>query len=484
MGNSCSAIQDNDTAFLVINNEANRILKMILCQDCNSRQAVSQQIGCQKIEELCNSFNSCTLEAVSNKLGICGIQSNKKQTCVNIVNFYLNKLNVEKCNMYNELYEKFNTEEINTRALLEMYNKMKDFNQAIRGKFSDLESELEKIKDTECMPSFVPQDNLEELEREVEAEAFNMPSQAFAMPSTSYGMPGMPGSPRAIRSPAIEPAGSVFTMSSMKQPSLVSSMANVKVETRERQIPGSPFKERITTRETQVPGSPIKQRTVTRENGMQKSIVKETTVQPIIHNVVQEVPVHHRTIYKPVIVKREVVTEDLPEEPLVPVEPVKRNVIVPVPIPSPVRVERELPVIPVHTLPHVSTPPVAITRSTPAVVRQKTVTVRKNVPIAPVVTPKVVSVTRTVQRVPSPVVLPAPVVSPLAVPVAPTVNVVGPSSGVPVRAIADHYPMSPNEVPLRKGQATSYIKSGQRGWAYVRHADGTEGYVPAGHLSV
>lgn len=56
--------------------------------------------------------------------------------------------------------------------------------------------------------------------------------------------------------------------------------------------------------------------------------------------------------------------------------------------------------------------------------------------------------------------------------------------GTSVQALADHVPKTLSELPLVKGQRTSYLEPGPRDWALVKHADGNTGYVPGSHLSL
>jgi hypothetical protein len=699
---------NNEQALVMIDNEATQIMNLILCKNCNERQDFAMNIGYEKINELNNLFNVCALQFVTTQLGIRSCLDNKKRMAVDIVNFYLDKVNnhiayynsqglmspPSNCNpcetqvvsnpcetqvvsnpcqtqvvsnpcqtqvyqntpcetqvysmpsveqnmidpnIYDELYQKMNEETNNTQALVEMYNKMKANNDAIRRKYESMQSQLDNMNSQNFdmedaingLPNGLPNDplapsnmsdnflntsqtgnsfsnvsddQLSALEKEVEAESriersVNLPSPVV------YSSTGSQGSIRSINSLSdsnsqMDPPFPYATMPrteksvsniSVLQPRVSSTIPSIPVlrnssptfnsvapvirrsiTTQSYSPAVGPVVQRTTTTQSYSPAiAPVVSRTVTqlpmsprlptslRSPVIQKTttiqsvapmspqfptsprppmVSKTTTTQvypPIlptvnntensVHTVIREVPITHRTIYKPVITKREVVNEPLPEEipmsprptttiirevaPIAPVVPVHTHTHTETVIREP---KKELPIIPVNRGPQMVTSTPIVTNpaviTSPITLGQKSIHVKgesiRNEGGRVIVTnPQTVEVTHTVhksqlgslqQSLPSNtrIVKIEPVMAPkvsrvITTPIVTAPIVTAPISGAtPVRAIADHVPTSSVEVPLREGQATSYIRPGARGWAYVRHADGSEGYVPSSHLSL
>ena len=692
---------DNEMAFSIINNEATKIMNQIICQDCNQRENFSMQIGCQKINELHDLFNECQLIYIANKLGISTCSDNKKRIAVDIVNFYLDTVSkhiqtytyltntnyvnspssvlsnynspcnspsyvsspssvlnnynspcnspppcdlpvVSPCNIYDELYEKINTESNNTQALLEMYEKMKNFNEAIRNRYDSLSEglmvtnsqpntpvpsslDLPDISDVSSVPFSQYSDSnfqmdgdnnfgdnnfgsnnfggnnfgdnnfgdnlsndarLAMLEKQVEAESLNVSSTSTPFSSRNFGLMSNDDLPlrrttttrttsttsstpstSSISSIPIIPTKTVTTHTTSMNPLSPLTPSKTTTTHTTSMNPLAPSKT-VTTHTTSMnPLTPTKTVTThttspvrvnplspvithTTQSSTNASTSKVTTSsemkmpKDVVHTVVKEVPVTHRTIYKPVIVKREVINEKLPVEPSPRIPPmvVKQEVAQPAShththththTETIVPVKQSVPVIPI---PSPVEPVVShITHVTPGqkTIRMRGETVKHENGRVTVTNPKSVEVTQTIHKsqlgefhrslhpdtkvvkiepavtrtsvtpavVSTPVITPSivstPVVPPsvvtrqvISAPVVSTPVVTSPIipssviSPLPVRAVANHTPTSPNEIPLTAGQTTSYLRQGARGWAYVRHTDGTQGYVPSSHLSL
>ena len=88
-----------EDAFQRINNEANRLIMLILERKYTDRDAICSKLGYQKINDLSNSFQVETLEGVRYRLGVISddnsnLEENKNKICLDIVNFYLKKINL------------------------------------------------------------------------------------------------------------------------------------------------------------------------------------------------------------------------------------------------------------------------------------------------------------------------------------------------------------------------------------------------------
>ena len=689
---------DNEMAFSIINNEATKIMNQIICQDCSQRENFSMQIGCQKINELHDLFNECQLIYIANKLGISTCSGNKKRIAVDIVNFYLDTVSkhvqtytylpntnyvnspsnvsrnfnppcnspppcdlpvVSPCNIYDELYEKINTESNNTQALLDMYEKMKNFNEAIRNRYDSLSEglmvtnaqpntpvpsslDLPDISDVSSVTVPFSQysdsnfqmdggdnfgsngdnnlgynsfgdnnfgDNLSNdarlamLEKQVEAESLDISSTPTSFSSRNFDLMSSDDLPlrrttttRTTSSTPIIPTKTVTTHTTSTNPLTPSKTTTTHTTSTNPLTPSKtttthttsmnpltpartttthttsinplnplvPNKtvtthttstnplnpltpSKTTTTHTTSPArvnplSPVVTHTTqSSTNALTSKVTTSSEMkmpEDVVHTVVREVPVTHRTIYKPVIVKREVINEKLPVEPSPRISPmiVKQEVAQPAShththththTETIVPVKQPAPVIPIPP----ATPVVShITHVTPGqkTIRMRGETVKHENGRVTVTNPKSVEVTQTIHKsqlgefhrslhpdtkvvkiepavtrtsitpavVSTPVVTPSIVSSPIVSPSVVTRQVIStpvvtspiiPSSVVsplPVRAVANHNPTSPTEVPLVAGQTTSYLRQGARGWAYVRHPDGTQGYVPSSHLSL
>ena len=192
-------------------------------------------------------------------------------------------------------------------------------------------------------------------------------------------------------------------------------------------------------------GPSVPQPVITRQ--VVQPMVSQPT--PQVHTVVKEVPVTQRTVYKPVVTRHEVVHQLVAPivtrpivRPVVTQPVVTRPVLVPLQTPE----KEVLPEIPVHT---VQGQRRSVQVSGERIRRENGTLIVEN--------PNQVNVLRTGQNI---------------------------RPGTPVRALGNHTPKTPGETYLKEGQATSYIRPGPRNWAYVRHSNGQQGYVPATHISL
>jgi Variant SH3 domain len=397
-----------DEAFQRIETEANRLTSLILERKYTDRDTVCSKLGYQKVDELSSSYQVQTLEGVSHRLGIRSehdpnLEANKNKICLDVVNFYLKKINLitniqkelPKCRemenkIYDELKQKLNLDTLSNEEWYRIYNKLENFNQDIAAGYNLIENELEKVRKAK---------NMRELENVT------------------------------------------LTVNTVlnKTNSICQKYNDDLIE-----------------------------------------LGKSCLETPKVKTVIQEVPVIQRTIMSPKIVRHEVIQK--PVEPL-PTPPLREETPAITVRTSPQItqiVKQKLPQIPVERIPETSTlsssskrevritgekiqrGPLGITVKNPSKVEYSRVIPKEHArKIKRVLQPG----TRTTKIEP---IYEAKSVK---------------SQGIPVRAVADHIPRTSNELPLREGQPTLYLGTSSNGWARVRHADNTEGFVPHSYLS-
>ena len=423
-----------DRAFNQINQEANRIISMIVTKGFNDREKVCSQLGYQKVDELSSFFSLSTLEGVRYRLGIIPqdnleLEKKKQKVCLDIVNFYLKKINLienikrelPKCrnienSIYNGLSERLKSENVRDQEWLVIYNKMNKFNEEIKARYGLIERELERINSATTMREI---DSIAQTTNSILAKT-NSICKTYENDLIPYAQPS-----RSVQTqPSYQP-------------------------------------------QTQPP--------------------RPVQTQPQVHTVIKEVPVTQRTVIKPVVTKHEVINQ--PVEPLtVPPQPIVSSSS---PIKytkstsfttatSPISSSSELPIIPLHTLQEFQP------QKTKKTIKVTGEQIQKRNGTLVVKNPNLIEVTRTVPR--SQIgslqrsLKPGTKITKIEPQFTKPIQRI--PSGTPVRAISDRPAQGPNELHLKKNQATSYIRPGPRGWAYVKHNDGKEGYVPASHLSL
>ena len=184
MGNSNTSFEENlqskssniqtqhsdiDLVITRINTEADRLIALILERGYNDRDQICKKIGYQKIDELSGLFNTQTLNGVRYKLGIIpentpDLEANKTKVCLDIVNFYVKKINLitniqkelPNCrNMENEIYNnlanKLNSKSLNDDDWLQVYNKIENFNKDTQKRYNLIERELERVRAAKTM---------------------------------------------------------------------------------------------------------------------------------------------------------------------------------------------------------------------------------------------------------------------------------------------------------------------------------------------
>jgi len=184
MGNSNTSFEENlqskssniqtqhsdiDLVITRINTEADRLIALILERGYNDRDQICKKIGYQKIDELSGLFHTQTLNGVRYKLGIIpentpDLEANKTKVCLDIVNFYVKKINLitniqkelPNCrNMENEIYNnlanKLNSKSLNDDDWLQVYNKIENFNKDTQKRYSLIERELERVRAAKTM---------------------------------------------------------------------------------------------------------------------------------------------------------------------------------------------------------------------------------------------------------------------------------------------------------------------------------------------
>lgn len=400
-----------DEAFQRINAEANRLISLILERKYTDRDTVCSKLGYQKVDDLSTSYQVQTLEGIRHRLGISSeynptLEANKNQICLDIVNFYLKKINLitniqrelPKCQemenkIYNDLKQKLNSNNLSDEEWYRIYNKLENFNKDISTRYNLIESELEKVRKVSTM-------------RELDSVTFEI--------------------------------NTILDRTN----SICNKYNNDLIEIG-KLCEGSFCPEEI----------------------------KEF---PQVKTVIQDVPIIQRTIMSPRIVRHEVIQN--PVETLPSPEYRERPVIQTKQV-----VKQNLPQIPVEIIPEKTKPTpsrreiritgekiqrggLGITVKNPSKVEYSRIIPKEH---ARKIKTSLQAGTKTIK----------------IEPVYETRQQVRKETGIPVRSIANHVPQTSSEISMREGQPTLYLGTSSNGWARVRHADGSEGYVPHSYLS-
>jgi hypothetical protein len=471
---------DLDLMISRINAEADRLIALILERKYNDRDEICKKLGYQKVDELSKFFEIQTLEGVRYRLGIVPpntpqLEENKQKVCLDIVNFYLKKLNLigniqkelPNCrNMEKEimdnLEDKLRSNRLNNAEWLAIYDKLEKFNKEIKSRYSLIERELERIRLAKTMPELdliarttnSILSNTDKICRNYENELFQYSNRAEQYRRREQS---------TVRNLEQDmQAGSPRAQYDLQNISTEINQENA-FESSPTTFAPSPSPEQYASRTRRMDDLQMERNRRLQETQRLPTISLTSPIPSssprVVHTVVEEYPVVRRTVRKPVVVREEIVESGEP--------------ISPAPLKTP---KQKLAEIPVETFPESR-----LQRS-----GQKTISVRaekieRRDDTLHIRNPTKFEVTRTVPR--EQVVKPRQGTKIIRVePVYSQKNVNNPM-GIPVRAVREHVPRSPGEVPLREGQPTIYLGTGENGWSRVRHADGTEGYVPHTYLS-
>ncbi len=528
---------DLDLTMKRIEKEAERIIEIIRMRHYNDRDAICKQIGVQKVDELSQFFPIQTLEGVRYRLGLtpqmtAPLESLKNKTCVDIVNFYVKKINlitsVEKelpnCrnmeqDIYNDLTKKLKAEQLNTTEWLTIYEKMEKFNKDIKSRYQLVEREVERIRlaknmaeldaiarttnkilsDTNAICKNHETDLFRFSNRAAQFEQREKVEIASAMLKeekreqsflASYSLPTSPL--RVATSPRAE------VVSPLRIP------VSPRFEMRPQQYPPQ-FRETVQE-------YPVHERVIRRPKTVSQEIVEEEHLPTIpmnsgleVRETVHEYPVHERVIRRPVTVSQETVNPP-PAVSSTEHRTIHRTAMANSPPNSPGFMhstehtttrsgDRE-----VHSTVHTTEPtnfPSVLSASRPvmpfyerreATIRPKKVTVRadsvqKVGSTVYMKNPTKVEVTQFVpkHRVEVTRKVPASVVRVEPVTIARS-RTVQKEQGRPVVAARDHIPAHPSEIGVQQGEPLLYLGSSANMWSRVRKHTGEEGYIP--HVAI
>lgn len=166
MGSASSSIEIlNNTrsnvnyVFNQINDEADKLMRMIDQENYTNKAEVCRKIGYLKVDEL-KRYNIVTLNNIRSKLGIdiSDARQTKEQICIDIVNFYMKKVILThkiqtqlpvckkiESNIYNKLSSQLNETSVHSDRWLDVYNKMETFNYIIKNRYKLIKDELDKV---------------------------------------------------------------------------------------------------------------------------------------------------------------------------------------------------------------------------------------------------------------------------------------------------------------------------------------------------
>lgn len=499
---------DIDLLMKRINDEANRIIKLIEKRDYTDRDALCQQIGYQKVDELASFFPVVTLNNVRYKLGMVPesnefLETNKKKVCLDIVNFYLKKVNlitnIQKAlpgcremeqRIYDGLSKKLEQGGLNNEEWLNVYKKMEKFNEDIKSRYELFEREVERIRQAKSMRELdgiavtvngilsktdsvcrTYENDLILFSGSPASSKKNVSSPVSV--SDKVKKPEATKPPQNINKPSDESSRYLQNINMRISPDVTLEslgLSNMSVPMRTQTA--SPMMVSTTT----IPrvGSPVVTTTIDRQVPQVASPSKTYTRGPVqVQENVHQIPIVQRTVVEPVVVKHEVVQRE-PE----PAPPVQIN----------------MPQAPASVVTRVVSPPVQqIVTQTPVIpptsprksaVKVTTTTVSR--PATGVIPPRYMTGRRV--EVPNEVVERRVVRTTAPVSVTRVTKVADGAqnvqqAGVPVRAVKEYIPKFSNEVSLTPNQPILFLGQEGQGWARVRHSNGQEGYVPLSHLS-
>ena len=500
MGNSNTSFEENlqskssniqtqhsdiDLVITRINTEADRLIALILERGYNDRDQICKKIGYQKIDELSGLFHTQTLNGVRYKLGIIpentpDLEANKTKVCLDIVNFYVKKINLitniqkelPNCrNMENEIYNnlanKLNSKSLNDDDWLQVYNKIENFNKDTQKRYSLIERELERVRAAKTMReldaiSYTTNTILNDTNticKRHENGLFQFSDKAEKMMPSGLASQRIV-SPQPMRSQPVRsqfmPSERIVSPQPMVQPSGLTS---------QRIVSPQPMKSYSMTQDYTNPSSPVSL-TRTEVRSPLKSILKKerktvTFGEPEVHTNIHKVPVTQRSIIQPEVVEHQIVHHT------------------PVYQPVSIKEKTELPIVPVERFPETIPKKVNYEKSVKVTAEK----IRKTSSGTYIKNPKALEISRVIPkehmgRFHSNLNPKEKIVK-----IEPIYGQKTKQNGVPVRAICNYNPQGPGEISLQKGQATLYLGTNQNGWSRVRHSNKTEGYVPHSYLS-
>lgn len=516
---------DIDLLMKRINDEANRIIKLIETRDYTDRDELCKQIGYQKVDELANFFPVVTLNNVRYRLGVVPsnaesnefLQNNKRKICLDIVNFYLKKVNLitniqralpgcreMEQRIYDGLSKKLEQGGLNNEEWLNVYKKMENFNEEIKTRYELFEREIERIRQAKSVRELDGiATTVNGILSKTDAICRNYENDLILFSSN-------------VRSPSSRKNNSSGPSKPIRKPEATKPPVNINMvispdvtlenlglsNTTITRLPPVPSPVVATTPQlvsatpqlvTTTINKPATVVATPQATGQKTYTRGPTQVQENVH----QIPIVQRTVVEPVVVKHEVVQKDPTPAPPVqiampqaPTSVVTRVVTPPQVTHTHVLTPQPAPVV--VTTPVVQTPVIPPMSPRRSAVKVTTTTVSRPSTTSTVIPPRFLSDRKT--EVPNEFVtrrriVTSPVVTSTARPVSVTRVADGAAVvsndrvGVPVRAVKGYVPQFSNEIGLVANQPTLFLGQEGQGWARVRHSNGQEGYVPLSHLS-
>jgi len=478
---------DIDQTILRINAEANRLIELILQRKYNDREGICKRIGYQKVDELSGLFKIQTLNGIRYRLGIIPentpeLEANKQKVCLDIVNFYVKKINLitniqkelPNCremerNIYDNLAAKLNSRQLNNEQWLNVYNKLEKFNEEISSRYSLFERELERVRKATTMNelnaiavtthSILTKTN--NICKNYEHDLIEFSNKS--MEENQMYSPTYPRSPRVQR-----------VQTAKIELGLEKDIEERKREIAERKAEEQRLEEELRLFSEPSPQIPLSPQVVVSPKVVSPQVPLYSEPRVVKTRIVAKKPeispVRERTtVYPPASYPAS--PKLVHETTISPRGEVVHNTVI-----SPFELqekEDELPYVPVERFPEMRPSGVQTTVKADRIIRGPSGTIIQN--------PRAVKRTE---------IIPRENIGDLHRTLAPGNKTIaiqpihtGRTRGIPVRAVENYAPRSRTELELRKGQATLFLDKSTGGWAKVQHADGRTGFVPHKFLS-
>ena len=542
MGNSNTSFEENlqnksstiqsqhlnlDQEILRINAEADRIIALILERGYNDRDKICQKIGYQKIDELSGLFQIQTLNDIRYKLGIIPentpeLETNKTKVCLDIVNFYVKKINLitniqkelPNCrNMEKEIYDdltnKLNSNSLNNDEWLEVYNKLEKFNKDIKKRYDLIERELERVRKARTMSeldaiAYTTNTILNDTNticKRHENNLFQYSNKAQQMGNMNSPQVREPVVREQSFSPqVIESRQPVVREQSFRPPVREQSFRPQVIESRQPPVREQSFSPQFREQSFREPVREQSFRPQVREQVREQSFRPQVREQSFRPQVREEMFTEE---FIPVVpqIKEQIFTEEFSPSPIREYKPViKQSYVAPpirekktvtfgepeihtfvknVPVTRTIIQEqkKELGTMPVEQFPEYKSS-IKYNKQV-KLTGEKTRTSNGTM----VNIPSRVEITRTIPKEHFNKLHKTLSPGEKILCIEPVYENKLKMNGVPVRAIQDYIPKGPNEIALQEGQATLYLGTGKNGWSRVRHSNKMEGYVPHTYLS-
>ena len=515
-----------DSQITRMNEEADRLIALIMSRDYNDKDAICKKIAYQKADELANFFPMQTLNGIRYRLGVVAdpipeMEQNKQKVCIDIVNFYLKKINLisnirkelPNCrqmegDIYNDLVYKLQSNKLDTDEWLTVYNKLERFNAEIKSRYDLIEKELERVRAARSMReldaiaqttngilaktnSICKTYENDLIQYSNRAESYKRKEEKKETPmSPMVPMTPMvpkksmsPMVPKKSMSPMVPKKGSRATIPTIP----IAPMSPLDSQRMEAERAGRVEMERIRKLSTQL-GQEVKredsmEQYIQRVEDIQKEMDARQIVESRANRGFYDIPDSRRNT----LTQRpsQMNTQMGPQRPsqmntqmapqlfsqMGPQRPTQMNTQMNTQRPTQMNTqlfspEQMLPMIPVEG---VMSKSVRGAQKLPSI--PEGFVIKNPLKGEHTMTPHHASMMQTILPPGSNVKF-QPVYEPKFA-----------QTGIPVRAVADYIPGSAVEIELRKGQATTFLNKGPNGWSKVRHANGLEGYVPHGYLS-